>query len=88
MRRQTTIREYLARIASVAEGETKKGLLQHQPPSKIIPRIVGVAGGGETKKDELKENTGAKTRETKVKTLPQATIVAGGARQEAKINTK
>ena len=54
MRRQTTIREYLARIASVAEGETKKGLLQHQPPSKIIPRIVGVAGGGETKKGELK----------------------------------
>ena len=45
-------------------------------------------GGGETKKDELKENTGAKTRETKVKTLPQATIVAGGARQKAKTNTK
>jgi len=36
----------------------------------------------------LKENTGAKTRETKVKTLPQATIVAGGARQKAKTNTK
>ena len=35
-------------------------------------------GGGETKKGELKENTGAKTRKTKVKTLPQATIVAGG----------
>ena len=34
--------------------------------------------GGETKKGELKENTGAKTRETNVKTLPQATIVAGG----------
>ena len=33
-------------------------------------------GGGETKKGELKENTGAKTRKTKVKTLPQATIVA------------
>ena len=27
-------------------------------------------------------------KETKVKTLPQATIVAGGARQEAKANTK
>ena len=27
---------------------------------------------------ELKDNTGAKTRKTKVKTLPQATIVAGG----------
>ena len=35
-------------------------------------------GGAETKKGELKENTGAKARETTVKTLPQATIVAGG----------
>ena len=43
---------------------------------KTLPRIVGVAGG-ETKKGELKENTGAKTRKTKVKTLPQATIGAG-----------
>ena len=34
----------------------------------------------ETKNGELKENAGAKTRETKVKTLPQATIVAGGGR--------
>ena len=34
--------------------------------------------GGETKEGELKDNTGAKTRKTKVKTLPQATIVAGG----------
>ena len=45
---------------------------------KTLPPIVSVAEGGETKKGELKENTGAKTRETKVKTLPQATIVAGG----------
>ena len=45
-------------------------------------------GGGETKKGELKENTGAKTGKTKVITLPQATIVAGGVRQEAKTNTK
>ena len=35
-------------------------------------------GGGETKKGELEENTGAKTRETNIKTLPQATIVAEG----------
>ena len=55
---------------------------------KTLPRIVGVAGGGETKKGELKENTGAKTRETKVKALPQATIVEGGARQKAKTTTK
>ena len=41
-------------------------------------------GGGETIKGELKENTGAKTRKTKVKTLPQATIVAGGAREKTK----
>ena len=55
---------------------------------KILPRIVSVAGGGETKKGELKENTGASTRGTKVKSLPQATIVAGGARQKAETNTK
>ena len=56
---------------------------------KTLPRWYRRrGGGGETKKGELKENTGAKTRETKVKTLPQATIVAGGARQEAKTNTK
>ena len=56
---------------------------------KTLPRWYRRrGGGGETKKGELKENTGAKTRETKVKTLPQATIVAGGARQKAKPNTK
>ena len=37
-----------------------------------------MAGGGEMKQGELKENTGAKTRETNIKTLPQATIVAEG----------
>ena len=55
---------------------------------KTLPRIVGVAGGDETKKGELKYNTGAKTRETKAETLPQAIIVAGGASQNAKTNTK
>ena len=56
---------------------------------KTLPRWYRRrGGGGETKKGELKENTGAKTRETKVKTLPQATIVAAGARQKAKTNTK
>ena len=30
----------------------------------------------------MTENTGAKTRETKVKPLPQATIVAGGGETE------
>ena len=49
---------------------------------KTLPPIVSVAEGGETKKGELKENTGAKTRETKAKTLPQATIVAWGVRQK------
>ena len=34
--------------------------------------------GGETKEGELKDNTGAKTRKTKDKTLPQAIIVTGG----------
>ena len=49
-----------------------------RPPTvKTLSRIIGVAGG-ETKEGELKDNTGAKTRKTKVKTLPQATIVAVG----------
>ena len=45
---------------------------------KTLACTVSVAGGGKTNKGELKENAGAKTREAKVKTLPQATIVAGG----------
>ena len=55
---------------------------------KTLPRIVSVAGGGETKKGELKENTGTMTRETKVKTLPQATIVAGGGRDNRRKPTQ
>ena len=56
----------------------EKGATARPTTVKTLPRIVGVAGGCETKKGELKENTGANTRKTKVKTLPQATIVAGG----------
>ena len=75
--RRQTIRQNLPRTASVAGGgETKKALWQNQPPSKPS-RVSSAWRGGETKKGELKENTGAKTRKTKVKTLPQATIVAG-----------
>ena len=54
---------------------------------KTLPRIVGVAGGG----DEGRRIEGQHRREDKenqVKTLPLATIVAGGARQKAKTNTK
>ena len=61
----------------------KKALWQDKPPSK--PSRVPLAWRGrETKKGELKENTGAKTRETNIKTLPQATIVAGGRDKKAK----
>ena len=59
-------------------GETKKALWQNQPPSKPS-RVSSAWRGGETKEGEWKENTGAKTRKTKVKTLPQATIVGGGS---------
>ena len=41
-----------------------------------------MAGRHETKKVELKENAGAPTRETNVKTLPQAIVVAVGARRK------
>ena len=46
-----------------------------------------MAVGGETKKVELKENAGTMTRETNVKTLPQANIVAGGRDEKVKTNT-
>ena len=75
--RQTT-RQSLPRTASVAGWARRKrryGKTNHrQNPRAFRQR----GGGGETKKSKLKENTGAKTRKTKVKTLPQATIVAEG----------
>ena len=63
----------------------KKALWQDKPPKKapwqdkppLKPsRVPSAWRGVETKKGKLKENTGAKTRETNIKTLPQATIVA------------
>ena len=75
--RKQTIRQNLPRTASVAGGRDEKGDTATPTTVKALPRIVGVAGGGETNKGELEENTGAKTGEIKVKTLPQATIVAG-----------
>ena len=47
-----------------------------------------MAGGGETKKGELNENAGAKNRETSIKTLPHADIVAMGRNEKAYTNTK
>ena len=67
--RRQTIRQNLPRTASVAGGRDEKGAMARQTTVKTLPRTVSVAGGGETKKSELKENTGAKTRETKVKRL-------------------
>ena len=62
-----TIRQNLPRTASVAVGgRDEKGAMARPTTVKTLPRIVGVAGG-ETKKGELKENTGAKTRKTKSK---------------------
>ena len=55
-----------------------------QTKLKNLPRTTSVAGGGETRKGELKENAGAMTMETNVKTLPQATIVAGGETKRRK----
>ena len=69
-------------------GRDEKGGMARQTTVKTRPRTVGVAGGGRTKQGELKENTGAETRETKAKTLPQATIVAGARDEMAKTNTK
>ena len=43
-------------------GRDEKGATARSTTLKTIPRIVNVAGGGETKKGELKDYTGAKTR--------------------------
>ena len=77
--RQTTRQKPAAYRQCGGGGETKKALWQDQPPSNP-PAYRRRGGGGETKTGELKESTGAKTRETKVKTLPQDTIVAGVGR--------
>ena len=75
--KQTTVKN-LPRTASVAGGgQRKKGAVIRQTTVKKTPANRHRGGGAETKKGELKENTGAKTRETKVRTVPQATIVAG-----------
>ena len=86
--RRQTIRQNLPRTASVAGGSRRKRRYSKTNHRQNPPAYRRRGGWGETKKGEMKENTGAKTRETEVKTLPQATIVAGGARQKAKSNTK
>ena len=86
--RRQTIRQNLPRTASMAGGTRRKRRYGKTNHRQNPPAYRRRGGGGETKKGELKENTGAETRKTKVKTPPQATIVAGGARQEAKTNTK
>ena len=86
--RRQTIRQNLPRTVSVAAGARRKRRYGKTNHRQNPPAYRRRGGGGETKKGELKENTGAKPRKTKVKTLPQATIVAGGARQEAKTNIK
>ena len=85
--RRQTIHQSLPRTASVAGGAKRRRHYGKTNHRQNPPAYRRRGGGGETKKGELKENTVAKTRKTKVKTLPQATIVAGGARQEAKTNT-
>ena len=47
-------------------------------------RTTSVAGGRRDEERRLKENAGAMTMETNVKTLPRATSVAGGRDERAK----
>ena len=68
-------------------GRDEKGAMARLTTVKTLPRTVGVAGG-ETKKGELKENTGAKTRKPKSKPSRWLPSWRGGARQKAKTNTK
>ena len=52
--RRQTIRQNLPRTASVAGGARRKGAMARPTTVKTLLRIVGVAGGGETRKGELK----------------------------------
>ena len=49
---------------------------------KSLPRTVSAVGGGKTKKGEWEGNTGAKTRESRAKYLPQTTGTAWGEHEE------
>ena len=86
--RQTTRQKPAAYRQCGGGGRDEKCAMARQTTAKTLPRTVSVARGSKTKKGELKENTGAKTRETKFKTLPQATIVAGERDEKAETNTK
>ena len=52
--RRQAIRQNLPRTASVVGGQDDNGAMGRPTTIKTLPRIVGVAGGGETKKGELK----------------------------------
>ena len=72
---------------AMARQTTEKGAMTRQTTVKTLPRTVSVAAG----RDEERRIEGEHRREDKenqVKTPPLATIVAGGARQKAKTNTK
>ena len=57
-------------------GARQKNALGKTNHGQNPPAYRQRGGGGETEKGEL-ENTGAKTRETNIKTFPQTTIVWG-----------
>ena len=85
--RQTT-RQNLPRTASVAGGARRKRRYGKTNHRQNPPAYRQRGRGG---RDEEKRIEGEHRREdkgTKAETLPQATIVAGGARRKAKTNTK
>ena len=79
--RQTTVKTF-PRNASVVGGARRKSRYD-KANHRQKPSANRQHGGwrGETKKGELKENAGAMTKETNVKTLPQVAIVAGARRK-------
>ena len=75
--RQTT-HQSLPRTANVAGGARRKRRYGKTNHRQNPPAYRQRGGGGDTKKGKLKENTGAKTRKTKVRTLLRIVSVAGG----------
>ena len=60
--RQTTRQKPAAYRQCGGGVRDEKGAMARQTTVKTLPRTVSVAGGGETKKGELKENTGANSQ--------------------------
>ena len=83
-----TARQKPAAYRQCGEGARRKRRYGKTNHRQNLPAHRQRGGGGETKKGELKENTGAKARETNIKAPRRLPSWRGGGAQKAKTNTK